>query len=86
MSDDMLTVLTRARQSFGELTSLAVESVSRIESTDDGWQASFEVVELERVPRIADLLASYEVEIDQSGILRSWRRTRRYVRKQPEEV
>jgi Gas vesicle synthesis protein GvpO len=79
-------VLNRAKQSFGELTNLDVESVSRVERTDDGWQADFEVVELERIPHLTDVLASYEVEVDPAGTLRSWRRTRRYIRKQQEEL
>ena len=79
-------VLARAVRTFGELTSLRVESVSRVQPVDDGWQLSFEVVELERVPHLADLLASYEVDIDEDGNPRAWRRTRRYVRKQQEEA
>ena len=79
-------VLASAKQSFGELTNLDVESVSRVERTDDGWMADFEVVELERIPHMTDVLASYEVEVDPAGTLRSWRRTRRYVRKQQEDL
>jgi hypothetical protein len=86
MSGDIVAVLARAKESFGELTNLPVESVSRIEPTEGGWQANFEVVELERIPHVADVLASYEVEVDPAGTLRAWRRTRRYLRKQQEDL
>jgi len=84
--DNLGEVLTRARQAFGDLTALQVESVSRVERTEDGWQADFEVVELERIPHLTDLLASYEVDVDPAGTLRSWRRTRRYLRKGQEDL
>jgi hypothetical protein len=86
MSDDIIAVLARAKESFGELTNLPVESVSRIAPTEGGWEVSFEVVELERVPHVADVLASYEVDVDPTGTLCAWRRTRRYVRKPQEDL
>jgi Gas vesicle synthesis protein GvpO len=79
-------ILARAMQTFGDLTSLPVESVSRVEPVDGGWQVNFEVVELERVPRLTDVLASYEVDVDEAGNPQAWRRMRRYVRKQQEEL
>ena len=85
-SEPIGNVLARALQSFGELTSLPVESVSRVERGEDGWQVNFEVLELERVPRLSDLLASYEVDVDPSGNLLAWRRLRRYLRKQQEDA
>ena len=78
-------VLAGAMQTFGELTRLPVESVSRIEPVDGGWQVNFEVVELERIPHLTDVLASYEVDIDEEGGLRAWRRVRRYLRKEQGE-
>ena len=85
-SEPIGTVLCRAIQSFGDLTSLPVESVSRVERADDGWLVNFEVVELERIPRLTDLLASYEVDVDPTGNLLAWRRMRRYTRKQQDET
>ena len=84
--DNMVDVLARAKLSFGQLTNLPVESISRVEHVDDGWQVNFEVVELQRVPRSTDVLASYEVDADRSGNLRAWRRMRRYQRNQQEEA
>ncbi|HEY4408794.1 MAG TPA: gas vesicle protein GvpO [Acidimicrobiia bacterium] len=81
-SEPLGSVLARAIRNFGDLTSLPVESVSRVERADDGWQVNFEVIELERVPRVTDVLASYEVDVDPSGNLLAWRRMRRYIRKQ----
>jgi hypothetical protein len=64
------TVPSEARPHRSRLippTSLPVESVSRVEFVDGGWQVNFEVVELERVPRLTDVLASYEVDVDKAG-------------------
>jgi len=83
---DIGTVLAQAKQSFGQLTNLAPEAVSHVERVDDGWEATFEVLELERVPRSTDVLASYEVELDSDGNLKAWRRVRRYSRNQQEET
>ena len=85
-SANIADVLERAKRSFGQLTNLAVEAVSRVEGAEDGWEATFEVVELERVPRSTDVLASYDVDLGGDGDLQSWRRVRRYLRNQQEET
>ena len=72
-----------ARACLEELTSQPVESVSGLVRTRDGWAVTLEVVELERVPRSTDLLASYRVEIDSEGELMGYERVARYYRNQP---
>jgi len=42
-----------------------------------------EIVELERVPRTTDILATYAVEIDGEGKLIAYDRVNRYYRNQP---
>jgi len=44
-----------------------------------------EVVELERVPRSTDIVASYDVEVDADGELVGYERINRYYRNQPGE-
>jgi gas vesicle protein GvpO len=63
-----------------ELTGKAVEGVTGVEPGDGGWIVGVEVVEDRRVPSSADILATYEAELDEDGDLVSYRRLRRYPR------
>ncbi|WP_406313199.1 gas vesicle protein [Streptosporangium sp. NBC_01639] len=65
---------------ISDLTSKEVEGVTFVRPAEDGWQVGVEVVEDRRIPSSGDILALYEVEMDQEGNLLSYRRTRRYKR------
>jgi hypothetical protein len=80
-----LEIAKRAAEQVGALTSRPVEGVLGLRRSDDGWEVTLEVVELRRVPDSTDVLASYEVTLDEGGELRECRRTRRYARNQTEE-
>lgn len=56
------------------------ESVTGVEPSEDGWLVDVEVIEDRRIPSSTDILATYEVEIDDNGELLSYRRVRRYSR------
>jgi hypothetical protein len=56
------------------------EGVSAVRRTEDGWRVSVDVLEVERIPDTTSLLATYEVDLDQRGELREYRRVRRYRR------
>jgi hypothetical protein len=43
------------------------------------------VLELRRIPETSDVLATYEVELDDDGSLTGYRRVKRYTRAQTEE-
>ncbi|GAA2321491.1 gas vesicle protein [Streptomyces violaceusniger] len=62
------------------LTGRTPEGVTSLERTEDGWTIGIEVVETHRIPDSTDLLAEYQVELDDSGELVSYRRTERYYR------
>ncbi|OMI39781.1 gas vesicle synthesis family protein [Streptomyces sparsogenes DSM 40356] len=47
---------------------------------EDGWRVNVDVVEVARIPDTTSLLATYEVDIDERGELRAYRRVRRYRR------
>ncbi|MFJ8821020.1 gas vesicle protein [Streptomyces sp. NPDC102467] len=72
--------IREAREQLTELTGRQVDSVSSFRATDDGWLLEVEVLELSRVPDTMSLLASYEVALDDQGILTGYRRLRRYER------
>ncbi|MFJ2033363.1 gas vesicle protein GvpO [Streptosporangium sp. NPDC087985] len=63
-----------------DLTSKEAEGVTFVRPEEDGWMVGVEVVEDRRIPSSGDILALYEVEMDQEGDLLSYRRTRRYKR------
>ncbi|WP_055548409.1 gas vesicle protein [Streptomyces sp. NBRC 110028] len=56
------------------------EGVSAVRRTEDGWRVSVDVLEVARIPDTTSLLATYEVDLDQRGELREYRRVRRYRR------
>lgn len=75
-----------ARGHLQELTGRDAESVVHIEADGQrGWRIALEVVELRRIPDTTDLLASYELELDEDGELVGYRRLRRYTRSEQGE-
>ena len=63
-----------------EMTGQEVEGITGLERTDDGWKVEVEVLELRRVPNTTDVLATYEVLVDDDGDLQGYRRLDRYSR------
>jgi Gas vesicle synthesis protein GvpO len=59
-----------------------VRMTSATPTDEGGWVIEVETVEDRRIPSSADILALYEVEIDSSGEMLAYRRTRRYMRGQ----
>ncbi len=78
-------VAARAAQQLLELTGKEAEGVTGLERADDGWKVRVEVVEVRRIPDTTDVLALYEVEVDEDGDLTGYRRLRRYARGVPGE-
>jgi Gas vesicle synthesis protein GvpO len=72
----------RGRKQLEELLGKPVESVSSLERTHDGWVAALEVIELSRIPESTDVLASYEIELDEELNFRRYQQVRRYTRSQ----
>lgn len=73
-------IAAEAARQLAELTDKEVEGVTGLQKSDDGWRVEVELLELRRVPTTTDVLATYEVDVDASGDLQGYRRTRRYVR------
>ena len=65
-----------------ELTGYEAEAVTALEWDGDQWQVTVDVLELARVPNTTDVLGSYEVQLDEQGTLRGYRRAGRYTRGQ----
>ena len=81
-----LELARAAADQLSELTGRQPEGTTGIERTDDGWRIELEVVETRRIPDSADILALYEVQVDEDGDLVSYRRLRRYPRGRTDPV
>ena len=84
-SSNILKLGREAVEQLAELTGQKVEGLSGIHRNDDGWVANAEVLELRRIPETSDVLATYEVNLDDDGSVTGYRRVRRYTRAQTEE-
>lgn len=69
-----------ALREIGQLTAKQPEGITGVERSEDGWTVGIELVEDQRIPSSADILATYEATIDTDGNLVSYRRIRRYAR------
>jgi len=65
------------------LTGKVPESVTALERSDDGWRVAVDVLDLERIPSTTDVIATYEVSLDEQGELQGYRRVHRYLRGTP---
>lgn len=63
-----------------ELTGYQPEAVTGLSWDGDSWRITVDVLEMARVPSTTDVLGSYEVQLDDHGTLRGYKRVRRYVR------
>jgi hypothetical protein len=79
---DAPTAMRRAAGQLAELLRLEPSSVSALKATDEGWSAHVEVMEIEKVPDTASVMASYSVSLDGQGQLIGYERIRRYARGQ----
>ena len=75
-----------AVEQLTEISGAEAESISGLERTEDGWLVRVEVVEVHRIPDATSIMASYQVDIDDDGVLQSYRRAHRYYRNQAGEV
>ncbi|RYU10670.1 gas vesicle protein [Nocardioides iriomotensis] len=80
-----MTIAAEAAQRLVELTGRDVEGITALERTDDGWVVEVDVLEVRRIPDTTDVLATYELTLDEDGEIDGYRRLRRYVRGTPED-
>lgn len=80
--DDVRRAVAAAREQLSALQSRPIESVSGVARTRDGWVVTLEVVELARIPESTDILATYDVVLDDDANLQRYSRGRRYHRSQ----
>jgi Gas vesicle synthesis protein GvpO len=74
-----------ARETIKDLTGYPPEAVSGMQWDGESWLVTVDVRELERIPSTTDVLATYVVQLDDSGGLLGYKRTKRFLRGQAEE-
>ena len=78
--------LTRAaRQIVEDLTSYTPEAVSGFQWDGEAWLVTVDVCEMRRIPNTTDVMATYVVQLDESGGLLGYKRERRFQRGHAEE-
>jgi hypothetical protein len=78
-------IVQRAKEQLIELTGLKPDTISGLTKDSEGWHVALELVEMRRVPDANDMLATYDVLLDEEGALIRYQRTRRYLRGQTSE-
>jgi hypothetical protein len=82
---NMTELIARTKKQMEAITGLAPETVSRLDRAETGWSVGIDMVEHKSIPRTYDLLASFEVSLDEDGNIQNWHRTGRFVRCQQTE-
>lgn len=73
-------VMARIREEFEAVTGMPIERAAGLMKVEDEWRAHIDVVEVERVPRSTDVIATYEVTAAADGELLSFDRVARFRR------
>ncbi len=74
MAKDTRVLIEQARKELSELTGLKPSSTVGATKDEKGWHISIEMLEKESVPDQMDILATYEVLLDEDGKLLSFER------------
>jgi hypothetical protein len=75
---------TIAKQELEGITGLTAETVSSVQKQGELWDVTIDLIELHMTPNTRDVLAIYDVQLDEKGNLLGYRRMGRYVRSQVE--
>jgi len=75
-------VVRNGKAQLGDLIGLVADSVSSLSKVDGGWKLVINMIELKRIPPSTDVLASFDVSMDEAGNVIDYQRSRRYRRDQ----
>lgn len=67
MAIGLIDLISKAKSDLSKLTGLDPSSVVKTTKIDGGWQIAIEMVEKRSIPDGMDLLATYEVKLDEQG-------------------
>jgi len=69
MAKELGILIEKARKELSKLTGLATSSTVEVSKDEKGWNISIEMVEKRSIPDQMDILALYEVLLDEDGNL-----------------
>lgn len=70
----MTELVETAREEIRQLTGLKLSSTVETARTNEGWRISVEMVEKESLPDAMDVLATYELSVDEGGHVLEFKR------------
>jgi hypothetical protein len=76
----VVSAVKGALEQFAGLTQLEPVATTGVRRDGDGWSVLVDVVELERIPSTTSVMATYRVDLDESGALTGFERLRRFNR------
>lgn len=74
MAKDIKVLIEKTRNELTNLTGLKLSSTIAATKDEKGWHISIEMVEKQSIPDQMDILALYEVLLDEDGNLLSFER------------
>lgn len=84
MANALMGLIDKAKNDISKMIGLAPSSVVKTTKIDGGWQIAIEMVEKRSIPDGMDLLATYEVKLDEQGNILEF--NRKGMRKRMEAV
>lgn len=82
MASEIAKLAQAAKEQLAQLTGLKPDTVSALKRDEEGWHITVEMIELKRIPDSTDVLAAYEMLLDDSGNIIRYQRTKRYLRQE----
>ena len=74
MTKALLDLVKRAREQLHDLTGLEAGSTVSVRKGESGWCVRVEVVEKNSIPDSQDILATYELSVDDEGNVQNFTR------------
>jgi hypothetical protein len=73
-------IVETAKRQMAAITGLPPDTVARLDRAEDGWAVAIDMLEHRAIPRTHDLIAAFEVTLDEGGRVLRWKRTGRFQR------
>jgi hypothetical protein len=77
-----LQVFDRAKEQLTVITGRDPDSISAFAPSEDGWELTIEMVDIDKIPPTTSVMASYQLEVDDEGNILEYQLMDRYVRGQ----
>ena len=75
MAKSMQELIEKAREELGKITGLELSTTLGAVKEEKGWKITIEMVEKHSIPDQMDILAIYEVFLDDNGNMLEFKRT-----------